>query len=87
MESSLYLSLDSDNNNLRWGGRVHCRAFNSSTTTGFQETGSFNDIGEAIIQANYAMPLLDTASGHLTVQPAVDLLLNRFGAGQTAKRT
>ena len=73
-EGSLYVSLDSDNNLA--SGAALVVGHNSSTTTGFQELFRVNDLGEAIVQSKVRVPLLDTASGHLTVQPAVDLLLN-----------
>lgn len=76
VEQSLYIALDSDNNAT---GAALIVGHNSSTTTGFQELFRVNDLGEAIVQAKLRVPLLDTASGNMTFQPAGDMILDPGG--------
>ena len=69
----LYISLDS---NSAFTNRAFIIGHDSAGTTGFASLFTFDEAGLATITGKVRVPVIDTASGTLTISPATDLLLS-----------
>jgi hypothetical protein len=77
-EQNLYISLDSDSATADNAAALII-GHDSPTTTGFNELFRFDEAGIATIANRVRVPLLDTASGNMTFQPAGDMILDPGG--------